>query len=173
MLILGAEGERAVMRAILGIACSAALAVAGCGGPRASWNQPVAASVLGAVVANSVIRAATGKTGHDKPVCKPPERPQIPGCFSAPHGHDNDESCNYFCLEHCTYHVAEPAPVAGPRAPELPYDMAPGCLPSGTPKVEGCLAKDLLQAHDPDAPCAYFCVTHCTFHDGARGRIVR
>src|SRR5262245_6576674 len=94
------------MRVLIGVACTVALAACG---PRNSWNQPLAAAALGAVVASSVIQAATGKTGQDRPVCKAPPQPELPGCFSAPHGHDNGESCNYFCIDHCTYHVAAPA----------------------------------------------------------------
>jgi hypothetical protein len=148
------------------------LAVAGCGGHSGGWRSPVAAGVFAATAAANVITAATGGGKPDAPkICKPLEKPNLPGCFAPAQAHDSDASCSYFCTDHCSYHIVVDG--LGPKPKASPYDMAPGCLPPPLGTVDGCVEKELMRSHDDKTGCLYFCVEHCVYHDGLRGKLRR
>jgi hypothetical protein len=48
--------------------------------------------------------------------------------------------------------------------------MVPGCLPLPNVAAVGCADKD-MHGHDDKAECLYFCIEHCAYHDGSRGKL--
>jgi hypothetical protein len=153
------------------------LALAACPKTHA-WRTPAAAGILAATVASNAIAAILGKQPGrpDRTArCPPTKAPDVKGCLASPREHDGAEPCTYFCFTHCRYHVGdlpESASASDPPPKGAPYEMAEGCLPPPLERVDGCVERE-MKLHDDAAPCVYFCMQHCTYHDGTRGKVRR